>query len=112
MIFWIFGFRERANLVRIEFSSKLPQELRQIVEYRPQTEPQTFGKMCFNTFVKNWTSIGVLRETAWGKMTVMTVGSFQMFINNVTLTGVLQVRGHVLRKTMIFISVFKQFISL
>ena len=47
------GSREHFNLVRIEFSSKLPQELRQIVEYRPQTESQTFEKITFNTFVEN-----------------------------------------------------------
>ena len=45
--------QERFNLVRIENSSKLPQEVRQIVEYRPQAESQTFGKMRFNTFVKH-----------------------------------------------------------
>ena len=103
---WFFGFWgpwDHANLVRIGFSSKLPQELCQIVECRPQTQPQTFGKMRFNTFVKKWTYIGVLRETGWGKMSVMTVGSFLVFIKRVTLTRVLQVRVHVFPKTVIFI---------
>ena len=44
-----------------------------------------------------------LDEIAWGKMLVLTVGSFQVFIKNVTLTCVLQVEVHVFPKTMIFI---------
>ena len=44
------GSWDYVNLVRTEFSSKLPQELRQIVRYRPQTEPQTFGKIAFQHF--------------------------------------------------------------
>ena len=44
------------------------------------------GNVDFNTFVKNWTSIGVSSQTAWGKMLVLTVGSFQVFIKWVTLT--------------------------
>jgi hypothetical protein len=103
---WFFKFlcsRERANLVRIELASKLPQELYQIIQYRPQTESQTFGKIRFNTFVKNWTSIGVLRETGWRKMSVMTVGSFHVFIKKVTLTCNLQVKLHVSLQKCIFI---------
>ena len=53
MIFWNSGAQDYANLVRIESASKLPQELYQIIEYRPQTESQTFEKITFNTFVKN-----------------------------------------------------------
>ena len=53
MILGIFGSWDHANLIWIEFSSKLPQELRQIVEYCPGDEPQTFEKITFNTFVKN-----------------------------------------------------------
>ena len=49
--FW--GSWDHANLVRIELSSKLPQELDEIVEYCPKTEAQTFGNMDFNTFVNN-----------------------------------------------------------
>ena len=52
MILGISGARERFNLVRIELLPKLPQKLRQIVEYRPQTESQTFENFTFNTFVK------------------------------------------------------------
>ena len=44
------------------------------------------GKMDSNTFVQHITFIMVLRGIVWGKMSVMTVGSFQVFINNVTLT--------------------------
>ena len=80
MMFCFFGSREHVNLVRIEFSSKSLQELRQIVEYRPQTEAQTFEKMEIDTSVKNSTFIIGLWETGWGKMTVMTVGSLQVFI--------------------------------
>jgi hypothetical protein len=87
----------------MEFPSNLPQELRQIVEDCSKTESQTFEKITFNTFVKSLTLIGVLRETGWGKMSIMTEGSLQIFIKNATLTGVLQVRVHVFRKTMLFI---------
>ena len=34
----------------------------------------------------------VLRETAWAKMSVMTVGSFQVFVKNVTLICNVQVK--------------------
>ena len=44
-----------------------------------------------------------LWETAWGKMSVMTVGSFQVFIRKMTLARVLQVKVHVFPKTSIFI---------
>ena len=103
---WFFEFlgpRDHANLVRIELSSKLPQELRQIIEYCLKLEPQTFEKITFNTFVKNWTSIGVSSQTGWGKVTVMTVGSFHVFIKRVTLICNLQVKVHVFLKTSISI---------
>ena len=38
------------NPVQIEKSSKLPQDLRQIVEYTPQNESQTFWKIHFQHF--------------------------------------------------------------
>ena len=41
-----------------------------------------FENITFNNFVKNWTSIRVSSQTDWGKVTVMTVGSFQVFIKN------------------------------
>jgi len=43
-----------------------------------------------------------LEETAWGKMSVMTVGSFQVFIKNATLTCVLHVTVKVFSDTSIF----------
>ena len=89
--------------VRIEHSSKLPQDLRQIVEYVAGNGSHTFEKITFNTFVKKRTCIMGLWETSWGKMTVMTVGSFQVFIKNVTLTCVFQVEVHVFPKTSICI---------
>ena len=55
-----FGSWDHANLVRIEFSSKLPQELRQIVEYRPQTEPQTFEKLTSTLSSKTELLLGFL----------------------------------------------------
>ena len=58
--------------------------------------------MYFNTFVKNARFIMVLWETGWGKMTVMTVGSFHVFIKIVTLTRALQGKFHVFPKTLIF----------
>ena len=54
-------------------------------------------------FVKNLAFMMGLRETAWGKMSVMTVGSFQVFIKIVTLTRVSQVEVHIFRKTSIFV---------
>ena len=42
---------DRFNLVRIEFPSKLPQELRQIIEHVARNESQSLGKINFNTFV-------------------------------------------------------------
>ena len=45
----------------------------------------------------------VLEETVQGKMFVMTVGSFQVFMKNVTLTRVLQVKVLISHKTSIFI---------
>ena len=44
-----------------------------------------------------------LEETAWGKMSVMIVGTFEVFVKNVTLTSVLQVKVHVFPRTYIFI---------
>ena len=41
-------------------------------------------------------------ETAWGKMCVLTVGSFHFFTEIMTLTGVLQVKVYVLLKTINF----------
>ena len=69
----------------------------------PKMSPRLFEKFTFNTFVKNWTSIGVLWETGWGKMFVLTVGSFQVFIKRGTLTRVLQIKVNVFQKTLIFI---------
>ena len=65
---------DHPDQLRIDLSSILPQKLTQIVEYCRKTEPQTSGKTDFNTFVKSRTFIMGLEETAWGKMTVMTVG--------------------------------------
>ena len=104
--------RDHANLVRIEFSSKLPQELCQIIEYCSKNESHTFQKMDFNNFVKKTTFMMGLWETNWGKITGMTVGSFQVFIKIVTLICVLQVRVHVFPKTSISCSLFKKLISL
>ena len=104
MILGISGPQDHANAVRIELSSKLPQEFRQIVGYCPRNESQTFESFTSTTFVKNRTSIWVLRETAWGEMSIMTVGSFQIFIKLLTSTRVLHVKVMILLKTMIFIS--------
>ena len=41
------------NPVRIALSSKLPQDLHQIVESCPWNDCDTFEKVTFNTFVKN-----------------------------------------------------------
>ena len=42
---WFLGSKEHFDLVRIALAWKLPQELRQIVKYRPQTVSQTFEKL-------------------------------------------------------------------
>ncbi len=60
-------------------------------------------KVEINTSVQNPTFIMGLDEAVWGKMTVMTVGSFQVFMKIVTSTRVLHVRVHVFQKTSIFI---------
>ena len=60
------------------------------------------NKMNFNTSVTNLTFIMDLEETAWGKMFVMTVGSFQVFIKIVTLTRDLQFKVYVFPKTSIW----------
>ena len=57
---YFYGFPspwDHFNPVRIEMSSKLPQKLRQIIEYCPGNESQTFGNVDFNIFVKNYTSL-------------------------------------------------------
>ena len=48
-----------------------------------------------------------LWETAWGKMSVMTVGSFHVFTKIVTLTCVLQVKLHFFEKTHFADSLYK-----
>jgi len=45
-----------------------------------------------DTSVQNLIFMIGLWETAWGKMSVTTVGSFQFFIKRVTLTRALQVK--------------------
>ena len=99
----ILGSWEHSNLGRIDVSSKLPHKLREIIRYWSETEPQPFEKIIFNTCVQNLTSLVVLKETIKGKITIMAVGSLQVFIKNVTLTSVLQVKVHVSPKTLIFI---------
>jgi hypothetical protein len=43
-----------------------------------------------------------LWEAVWGKMSVLTVGSFQVFIKNVTLTYALHVKVHLFQNPLIF----------
>ena len=61
------------------------------------------GKMDSNTCVKNSAFIMVLLGIVWGKMFAMTVGSFQVFLENVTLTCVLHVKVQVVSEISIFI---------
>ena len=61
------------------------------------------GKSKIDSSIKNLSFIMVLWETAWGKMCVLTVGSFQVFIKIMTLIRVLHVKVHVFPKTSIFI---------
>ncbi len=70
------------------------------------------GPMDSNTFVNNLTVIMVLREITWGKMSVMTVGSLQVFIKNVTLTRVLHFKVQVFPEISVSVLLFQQLISL
>ena len=97
------GAWERFNVVCIGFSSKLPHQLHHVVKYYFKSEPQTLEKMNFATSVKNQTFMVGVGETVWGKMSVMTVGSFQGFMKNVTETRVLQVKVNAFPKTSICI---------
>ena len=65
--------------------------------------PLFAGKSKIDSSIKNLSFIMVLWETAWGKMCVLTVGSFQVFIKIMTLIRVLHVKVHVFPKTSIFI---------
>ncbi len=64
--------------------------------------PLLAGKSKTDTSIQNTTFIMVSGETVWGKMSVMTVGSFQVFIKRVTLTRVLHVKVNVFPNTLIF----------
>ena len=57
--------------------------------------PLVAGKSKIDTFFKHSFCFMVLWETAWGKMSVMTEGSCQVFIKNVTLTRVLHVKVNI-----------------
>ncbi len=41
-------------------------------------------------------------KTGWGRMSVLTVGSFHFFIKNVTLTGVIHDKVHILQQKLDF----------
>ena len=64
--------------------------------------PRPLEEMDFSTVAKKQTCIMGLEETDWGKMSVLTVGSFHEFIKNVILICVLQVKVHIFQKIMIF----------
>jgi hypothetical protein len=70
------------------------------------------GKVDFNTSVKNSSSSMGLWETAWGKMFVLTVGSFHVFTEIMTLICKLQVKVHVSPKTLISTSSVQTFFFL
>ena len=69
----------------------------------PEMSPRLFEKCVSTLSSKTELFIGVSSQTGWGEMTVMTVGSFQVFIEWVTLTRVLQVKINVYQKNMIII---------
>ena len=54
----------------------------------------------------------VLGETAWGKMSVMTMGSFHVFIQIATLTCVFQVKLMFFQIYNFAVSLYKPFILL
>ena len=58
--------------------------------------------MEIDTLVKNSTFIMVLKETGWGKMSVMTVGSFQIFVKVMTLVGILYMKDNIFNNKLDF----------
>ena len=69
------------------------------------------AKLTINTFVKHASSFCVFMGTDWGKMSVMTVGSFQAFMKTMTFTCVLQVTKFC-SKPRFSCSLFEQFLLL
>ena len=65
--------------------------------------PLFAGKSKIDSSIKHSSFVMVSWETAWGKMCVTTVGSFEVLIEIVSLISVLHVKIHVFRKTLIFI---------
>ena len=61
------------------------------------------GQLQMNTFVQNYTFMMGSEETDWGKMFVMTVGSFHVFVKLMTLISILQVKVNVFQETLRFI---------
>ena len=62
----------------------MPQKHCKTVEYDFNTEHYTFGNMNLNTSVKSSTVLLVLKGTVWGKVSVVTMGSFDIFTGMVT----------------------------
>ena len=55
--------------------------------------------MDFNIFVKHKSFIMVLNEIVWGKVSILTAGSFHVLTEIVTLICDLQVKVQIIRKT-------------
>ena len=86
--------------------------LPQLVSHKPMNKNQFFhilhisqlnivaGKWKIKTAAQNQTSIMGLWGTTCGKMSVMTVGSFQVFTKIKTLISILHVKVHIFQKAV------------
>ena len=70
------------------------------------------GKTKINTFAKHSTFSTGLQETLWGKMSVMTMGSFHIFTKIVSLTCFLQVKVLISPKPWFSRSLFEEILLL
>jgi len=81
----------------------LPQKRFKSSDIASNLHPRLLKKIDFNTSVGNSTFIMGLEETAWGKMLVLVMGSFHVFIKQIILTCILQVKVHMFPEIFIFI---------
>ena len=84
--FVLLGPWDPNNPFRTEMLWNSPQVLTNMVGDCPESEP------CLNTFINNCTFTIDLGEPVSGNMSVMTIGSFHVFTEIVTLTCLLHVK--------------------
>jgi len=101
---------EHFNLVRIELSSICRRNFVNSLNIVPKLRPRLLKKRIL-ALCQKLTFIMVLRDTAWGKMSVMTVGSFHVFMEEAAWTCVYSSK-FMFHPTHTFpASLWKQFIS-